>query len=162
MKFSVSNNAAAAAAAAFFLLAGGPLASAQGGVMQPAPFEITGFFAGTVPHSSQNYYTFTASQGPDKTANCSANLLSYQHMADVPVTACASAQPPQWSFNFTRATDGAGALLKVWLNDDKVARLEGDHHIPADQIVTSGVGTGIKEEYTGPHDFVITDVKVVA
>lgn len=50
MKFSVSN----AAAAAFFLLAGGPLASAQGGVMQPAPFEITGFFAGTVPHSSQN------------------------------------------------------------------------------------------------------------
>lgn len=128
----------------------------------PSPVPPFGTTSITDTKATTKSYTFTASQGPDKTANCSANLLSYQHMADVPVTACASAQPRQWSFNFTRATDGAGALLKVWLNADKVARLEGDRHIPADQIVTSGVGTGIKEEYTGPHGFVITDIKVVA
>lgn len=103
-------------------------------------------------------YGFTVSQG-DLVSNCSANLLSYQHMADVPVTVC---DQPQWSFNFSRATDGAGAMLKVWLNLDKVAKYEGRHHVPADQIVESGVGTSIKEEYTGSHEFTITDVEVIA
>ena len=74
-------------------------------------------------------------------------------MDDVPTTECA----PGVFFNFTRTVDGGGELDVIWRFTGHGQQV-GKYRIPPEQIELQGEGTSIKEVYTGPTSFNITDI----
>ncbi|KAK3943593.1 putative 22kda glycoprotein [Diplogelasinospora grovesii] len=122
-------------------------------------FNVTNFAAYSVPHSSWSYVNFNISVTTiEKPTGCAASVLSYQRVGDVPDTNCSE---PTVAFNFTRTPGSSGAVLNVhWYFADPGEFL-GTYNIPADEMVLDGIGTSVKEAYTGPTSFIIRNITLV-
>ncbi|KAK3364370.1 hypothetical protein B0T25DRAFT_576639 [Lasiosphaeria hispida] len=121
-------------------------------------FNVTGFQAYSVPHSSWSYTKFNISVTTISPATlCSAETLSYQHVGDFAQTNCTE---PTVAFNLTRTPDN-GAKLDIFWTIAEAGLLQGTYSIPGGQFVSSGVATSVHEDYTGPQSFSIKNLTLV-
>ncbi|KAK0701301.1 hypothetical protein B0H67DRAFT_98129 [Lasiosphaeris hirsuta] len=121
-------------------------------------FNVTGFQAYSVPHSSWSYTRFNISVTTISPATlCSAETLSYQHVGDITQTNCTE---PSISFNLTRTSDNGAKLDIFWILAEP-GLLQGTYLIPGDQFVNSGVATSVHEDYIGSKSFSISNLTLV-
>ncbi|KAB5532742.1 hypersensitive response-inducing protein [Coniochaeta sp. 2T2.1] len=123
-------------------------------------FDITDFYAGCIPHSSQCPLSLTAAVSPTKSVSCRVVALSYQTLPDFPPTACENDNSV--SVSLTHVEGGANLVIN-W-GYDAGRNLTGTRFIPDSEIVETNTQspTGIVETYVGPKDFVITDLQAIA
>ncbi|KAK3315988.1 hypothetical protein B0H66DRAFT_274563 [Apodospora peruviana] len=123
-------------------------------------FNITDFYAGSIPHSVWSTTKFSISvttiQPPTL---CTAETQSYQHVGDFVQTNCTE---PTVSFSLTRTGRAdQGAELDIFWSLGDTGLMKGTYFIPGSQFVTSGLGTSVHEDYTGPRDFSVQNVTLV-